>query len=208
MGRGGSAMIKCGWPAGNLISIVIFAIIMATKSDIEIVSLLHTNREAGFKLLVKAYRERLYWHVRKMVVVHDDADDILQNIFIKAWKGLDSFREESQLFTWLYRIAVNESLTFLAEKRKKNIFSANEIEDDLFRHMESDVYFDGDEATRKLQKAILLLPEKQRLVFNMRYFDEIKYEEMSEILQTSVGALKASYHHAVAKLERYLSEED
>jgi RNA polymerase sigma-70 factor, ECF subfamily len=181
---------------------------MAQISDKEIVDLLRTDPEAGFRLMVRGYRERLYWHVRKMVVVHDDADDVLQNIFIKAWRGLDSFREDSKLFTWLYRIAINESLTFLAEKRKKNIFTANDIEDDLFGYMASDSFFDGDAAELKLQKAILLLPEKQRLVFNMRYYDNIKYEEMSDVLQTSVGALNASYHHAAAKIEKYLLEED
>ena len=137
---------------------------------------------------------------------HDDTDDVLQNTFIKIWKGLQNFRSDAKLFTWMYRIATNESLTFIADKQKKILGFANgEVEDMLLANLEADEYFDGDQAQLELQKAILKLPEKQRLVFNMKYFDELKYEEISEILETSVGALKASYHHAVKKIESFLN---
>ena len=165
------------------------------------------HREKAFQLLVKTYQERLYWHVRKIVMNHDDADDILQNVYIKVWKNVDTFREDSTLFTWLFRIATNESLSFLQKQRRHPILSMNEVSDYLTDSLESDVYFDGDEIQKKLQLAIIKLPEKQRIVFNMKYFDEMKYEEMSEILKTSVGALKASFHFAVKKIEEYLDED-
>ena len=165
------------------------------------------NREMAFQQLVKTYQERLYWHIRKIVMNHDDADDILQNVYIKVWKNVDSFREDSSLFTWLFRIATNESLSHLQKQRRHSVVSMSEISDYLTDSLESDVYFDGDEIQKKLQLAIIQLPEKQRIVFNMKYFDEIKYEEMSEILQTSVGALKASFHFAVKKIEDFLKEE-
>jgi len=165
------------------------------------------NREMAFQLLVKTYQERLYWHIRKIVMNHDDADDILQNVYIKVWKNVDGFREDSSLFTWLFRIATNESLSHLQKLRRHQVVSMNEISDYLAESLESDVYFEGDEIQKKLQMAIVQLPEKQRIVFNMKYFDEIKYEEMSEILQTSVGALKASYHFAVKKIEEFLKED-
>jgi len=157
-------------------------------------------------MIVRKYQERLYWHIRKMIIVHDDTDDLLQNTFMKAWNGLGSFREESQLFTWLYRIATNEALSFLKEKRRKYLLPLVNVEKQLVSELEGDSYFDGDELQMRLQKAILKLPEKQRLVFNMRYFDELKYEEMSQILSTSVGALKASYHHAAKKIENMLKD--
>lgn len=141
-----------------------------------------------------------------MVLDHDDANDLLQNTFMKAWNGLESFRGESQLSTWLYRIATNETLTFLTNK-KNNTFSITELEDTMFQQLQSDSYFDGDKAQLLLQKAILKLPEKQRLVFNMRFYEEISYDEMSKILDTSVGALKASYHHAAKKIEDFITEE-
>ncbi len=166
------------------------------------------NNEEFFSEIVKSYHERLYWHIRQMVLVHDDANDVLQNTFLKAWKNLDSFRGDSHISTWLYRIASNETLTFLAQKRKENIYSFDETEDILFNDMRADSYFDGDEAQLKLQKAILTLPEKQRLVFNMRFFEEMPYEEMSKIVDTSVGALKASYHHATKKVEEFLKKDD
>ena len=166
-----------------------------------------SNRERAFKSLVESYQERLYWHIRKIVLNHDDTDDILQNVFIKVWKNIDGFREDSTLFTWLFRIATNESLTFLQKHQRHSAFSMNEMGDFLAESLESDVYFDGDEIQKKLQLAIVRLPEKQRLVFNMKYFDEMKYEEMSEILQTSVGALKASFHFAVKKIEEFLDED-
>ncbi|MFV0392588.1 MAG: RNA polymerase sigma factor [Paludibacteraceae bacterium] len=161
-----------------------------------------------FSEIVRTYQERLYWHIRQMVLVHDDANDVLQNTFLKAWKGLENFRGDSQVSTWLYRIATNETLTFLAQKRMRNVLSMDEAEDLLLNNMQTDSYFDGDEAQLSLQKAILTLPEKQRLVFNMRFYEEMPYEKMSEILETSVGALKASYHHAVKKVENFLRKED
>lgn len=165
------------------------------------------NREQAFQLLVKTYQERLYWHIRKIVMNHDDADDILQNVYIKVWNNVDGFREDSSLFTWLFRIATNESLSHLQRERRHSLVSSNEISDFLAESLESDVYFDGDEMAKKLQLAIIQLPEKQRLVFNMKYFDEMKYEEMSAILKTSVGALKASFHFAVKKIEEFIKED-
>lgn len=165
------------------------------------------DKSKSFSEIVRTFQERLYWHIRQMVLVHDDANDILQNTFLKAWNGLDNFRGDSQISTWLYRIATNETLTFLAQKRMRNIFSIDEAEDLLFNSVQADSYFDGDAAQLKLQKAILTLPEKQRLVFNMRFYEEMPYDQMSEILGTSVGALKASYHHAAKKVEDFLKKE-
>ncbi len=162
------------------------------------------TRNYAFNLLVREYQKRLYWHIRKILIDHDDTDDVLQNVFIKVWKALDGFKEESQLYTWLYRIATNESITFLNQKKKRAGIPLDDVSHFLANNLESDSYFKGDEIQAKLQKAILTLPDKQRIVFNMKYFDEIKYEEMSQILDTSVGALKASYHHAVKKIEEYL----
>ncbi|NDW09169.1 RNA polymerase sigma factor [Dysgonomonas sp. 520] len=162
------------------------------------------TRRSAFEKLVQEYSEKLYWQIRKIVMNHDDANDVLQNTFIKVWTNLENFRGESKLQTWFYKIAINEAISFLNKQRQhQNI----PIDDDSFMQnkLESDVYFDGDEAQKKLQQAVLTLPEKQRIVFNMKYFDEMKYEEMSEILDTSVGALKASYHHAVKKIEDFLS---
>ena len=149
----------------------------------------------------------LYWQIRRMVYNHDDANDILQNTFLKAWSNIDNFRGTAKLSTWLYKIAINESITFINKERARNEAS---IDDDSFllNNIESDQYFDCDEAQIKLQRAINSLPEKQRLVFNMRYYDEMKYEDMSEILGTSVGALKASYHHALKKIETFFEEND
>jgi len=163
-----------------------------------------SKKELAFRHLISKYKERLYWHIRKILLNHDDTDDVLQNTFIKIWNGLDSFRAESSLFTWLYRIATNESITFLNQRKRKMMSSLTDENEYLVGNLESDSYFDGDEWQMILQKAIATLPEKQRLVFNMKYFDEIKYEEMSDILGTSVGALKASYHHAVKKIEEYV----
>lgn len=178
------------------------------KSDQQLISDLRKGEkpDLAFQNLVEKYQERLYWHIRKIVIDHDDADDVMQNTFVKVWKNLNSFREESSLFTWLYRIATNESLTFLNSKKKRSVLPLNEVSDYLLENLESDPYFDGDEIQKSLQKAILELPEKQRLVFNMKYFDNLKYNEMSEVLDTSVGALKASFHHAVKKIEDYLSK--
>ena len=166
------------------------------------------KRAKAFSSVVRSYQERLYWHIRKMVLSHEDANDVLQNTFMKAWNGLDGFRGESQISTWLYRIATNETLTFLTNKRLKMVSGMDEVEDLMLRNLQSDTYFNGNEVEFKLQKAILTLPEKQRLVFNMKYFEDITYEEMEAILGTTTGALKASYHHAVKKIEKYLQEEE
>lgn len=166
------------------------------------------TRNLAFQSLVKQYQERLYWHIRKIVMDHDDADDVLQNTFLKVWRNLDKFREESTLFTWLYRIATNESLTFISSVKKRSFLPMNETSEFLMNNLMADEYFEGDEIQMKLQQAILTLPEKQRIVFNMKYFDEMKYEEMSEVLETSVGALKASFHHAVKKVEDFMKNSD
>lgn len=162
-----------------------------------------TQKEA-FSTLVATYSQRLYWQIRKIVLSHEDANDTLQNTFIKIWSNLDNFRGESKLSTWLYKIAINESITFINKQRQQYNVSLDDSDTFLESKLEADPYFDGDEAQLKLQKAILTLPDKQRIVFNMKYFDDLKYEEMSEILETSVGALKASYHHAVKKIEEFL----
>ncbi|MFA9389042.1 MAG: RNA polymerase sigma factor [Prolixibacteraceae bacterium] len=167
-----------------------------------------STKRAAFKELVENYQEKIYWHVRKMVINHDDADDILQNTFIKIWNNIDSFREESSLYTWFFRIATNETLTFLAQQKRRTIYSGSLDNEYLAENLKSDDYFDGSEIQRKLQEAILTLPDKQRLVFNMKYFDEIKYNDMALILETSVGALKASYHHAVKKIEAHLKKDE
>lgn len=161
------------------------------------------TRDQAFTQLVKKYQERLYWHIRRMVVIHDDAHDVLQNTFIKVWKGLAQFREEANLYTWLYRIATNETLTWLEQQKRRVAVSL----DDAGYYTEklaAQKGFDSNMAEWKLQKAIHQLPEKQKIVFNLRYYDEMPYEEMSTILETSVGALKASYHHAVKKVEASL----
>lgn len=175
-------------------------------SDEELLNRLRDSeqRNYAFNLLVRQYQERVYWHIRRMVIDHDDADDVMQNTFIKAWRNIDKFRGDSALFTWLYRIATNEALTFLKKKRQRFFLPLVDVEHELSSLLDEGAGFSGEEIERKLQKAILTLPEKQRLVFNMKYFDELKYEDMSEILGTSVGALKASYHHAVKKIEKFL----
>jgi len=181
---------------------------MADYTDKELLEIFKDSdrKNYAFNLIVRKYSERLYWHIRKLVIDHDDSNDLLQNTFLKAWNALDDFREESQLYTWLYRIATNEALSFLGQKRRKFFLPLVDVERQLANSLETDEYFSGDEIQKKLQKAILTLPEKQRVVFNMKYYEEIKYEDMAEILETSVGALKASYHHAVKKIEKYLDE--
>lgn len=156
--------------------------------------------EAAFRELVAAYGEQLYWMIRKMVLSHDDANDLVQTCFMKVWQNVHNFRGEAKLSTWLYKIAVNESINFLKKERQRNEVSGDSDDAFMLNSLESDSYFDGDELELKLQKAIMALPEKQRLVFNMRYYDEMKYEEISAVLGTSVGALKASYHHALKKV--------
>ncbi|AUC83932.1 RNA polymerase subunit sigma-70 [Polaribacter sp. ALD11] len=163
----------------------------------------HT-REKAFRELISLYKERLYWHIRKIVISHDDADDVLQNTFIKIYRNVGKFNQESKLFSWMYRIATNESITFINKRAKEKNVAISEIHEQLASSLESDVYFSGDEIQEILQKAIATLPQKQQLVFNMKYFNEMKYNEMSEILETSVGALKASYFHAVKKIESYI----
>jgi RNA polymerase sigma-70 factor, ECF subfamily len=176
-------------------------------SDQELIGNLknESTRNEAFSQLVNKYQERLYWHIRKIVLNHDDSDDVLQNTFLKVWKNMDSFREESSLFTWIYRIATNESLTFINSQKRGQAIPFQDVSDYLKNKMEADEYFDGSDIQKKLQQAILTLPEKQRLVFNMRYFEEIPYQEMSDILDTSVGALKASFHHAAKKVEEYIT---
>jgi len=165
------------------------------------------TEQYAFNLIVRKYQERLYWHIRRIVIDHDDTDDVLQNVFIKTWKGLPQFREDANLYTWLYRIATNESLTFIKKKKKDLFVSLEDNAHILIAKRSNGKDFSGDEIELKLQKAILQLPEKQRVVFNMKYFDDKKYTEMAEILETSVGALKASYHHAVKKIEKYLTSD-
>lgn len=162
-------------------------------------------QERAFRELISLYKERLYWHIRRMVLNHDDADDVLQNTFIKVFRNINGFKGESALYSWLYRIATNEALTFLNEKAKKRGLSADDLIADTAKNLQADVFFEGDEIQLKLQQAIARLPEKQRIVFNMRYYDELKYEDMATVLETSVGALKASYHHAVKKIEEFVT---
>ena len=161
-------------------------------------------REA-FNEVIRLYSEPLYWQIRRMVESHDDANDILQNTFLKAWQSVDGFRGDAKLSTWLYKIALNESISHLARERKRLSLSLDDEESHLVNLIESDEYVDGDDLARELSKAVAMLPEKQRIVFNMKYYDDMKYERMSEILGTSVGALKASYHLAVKKIEQYFS---
>ncbi len=180
---------------------------MSKYSEKELISLFKSggDQDFVFNALVKEYKERLYWHIRKILISHDDTDDVLQNTFIKVWKGLAEFREDSNLYTWIYRIATNEAISFLRQKKRASFIPWSGVEKKLSETLETDPYFTGNTIQIKLQKAILNLPEKQRIVFNMKYFDEMKYEAISEILDTSVGALKASYHHAVKKIEKFMN---
>lgn len=164
------------------------------------------TRHQAFDQLVRMYQRMLYFHIRRMVINHDDADDVLQNTFFKAWKYIDRFRADSALKTWLYRIATNEALTFLNKQKKRAYEDVADIQDDLRHSLDQGKYIDGTEIQMKLQHAILQLPERQRAVFNLRYFDEMKYDEIAEVLKVSVGSLKASYHHAVKKIEKYLTQ--
>lgn len=163
------------------------------------------QREA-FECIVKEYSEQLYWQIRRMVISHEDTNDILQNTFIKAWLNIDYFRGDAKMSTWLYRIALNETLTFLNKQRATNQLSMDEANSELANQLETDPYFDGDKTQKLFLKAVHALPEKQQIVFNLKYFKEMKYEEISEILGTSIGSLKASYHHAVKKIESFLKE--
>jgi len=162
------------------------------------------TKEKAFTSIIKKYQEKLYWHLRRMVVDHDDANDVLQNVMIRVWNGLENFREDSQLYTWLYRVATNECLTFLEQQKKRASVSLSDVESGLENKIKADQNFDGNKLEWKLQLCIQQLPEKQRIVFQLRYYDEMPYEEMSRVLETSEGALKASYHHAVKKIEEYI----
>lgn len=168
-----------------------------------------SSREKAYTGVIKKYQERLYWHIRRMLTDHEDTNDVLQNVFIKVWKGLDKFREDSQLYTWLYRIATNETLSFIEQKKRKNThLSLSDSENSFENNIKADANFDSKRLEWKLQLGIQQLPEKQRLVFNLRYFDEMPYEEMSKVLGTSEGALKASYHHAAKKIEEFILKEE
>ncbi len=164
-------------------------------------------KEAAFRELLQLYKERLYWHIRKIVINHDDADDVLQNTFIKVYRSIDKFKGESKLFSWLYRIATNESITYLNKNAKRMQITNEEQQNKAINNLAADVYFEGDDIQIQLQKAINTLPHKQQLVFNMKYFDDLKYKDMAEILETSEGALKASYHIAVKKIESFLTSD-
>ena len=166
-----------------------------------------THKEKAFRTLITLYKERLYWHIRNIVKSHDDADDVLQNTFIKVFKNINTFKGDSKLFSWMYRIATNESITFINQNAKRLQTTSEEVQLLAINNLASDVYFEGSDIQLKLQKAIATLPEKQQLVFNMKYFQDLKYSELSEILETSEGALKASYHIAVKKIEAYLTED-
>ena len=181
---------------------------MNNYNEKEIIALLQepTRQREAFECIVKEYSEQLYWQIRRLVFSHDDANDILQNTFIKAWINIDYFRGDAKMSTWLYRIALNECLTFLNKQRAANQLSIDEADKELLNKLESDTYFDGDDTQKIFLHAIHTLPEKQQIVFNLKYFKEMKYEEISEIVGTSIGALKASYHHAVKKIEAFLEK--
>ncbi|HKG07313.1 MAG TPA: sigma-70 family RNA polymerase sigma factor [Pedobacter sp.] len=166
------------------------------------------TRNEAFNLLLNKYQQKIYWHIRRLVIDHDDTDDLVQDVFIKVWKNLENFRNDSQLYTWIYRIATNESITFLNKQKQRNNTPLDEVSAELEQTLVASSYFDGDKAQMKLQKALLTLPEKQRLIFNMKYFDDLKYEEIAAITGTSVGALKASFHIAVKKIETFMLNED
>ncbi len=172
--------------------------------DNDIFELLKTDVNKGFRIVVERYSSKLYWHIRRIVILHEDADDALQNTFINAWRNIGDFRSESSIYTWLYAIATNEALTLLNKKKKTTAVSLDDLGSYFANSQEGSSWFDGDEAQLKLQNAILQLPEKQRIVFNLKYFDEMTYEDMSRVLNTSVGALKASYHLAVKKIENII----
>ncbi|HPG12815.1 MAG TPA: sigma-70 family RNA polymerase sigma factor [Chitinophagaceae bacterium] len=177
-----------------------------TLSDSELLQQFRepATKEKAYTNIIKKYQEKLYWHIRRMVVEHEDANDVLQNVLIRVWNGLNNFREDSQLYTWLYRIATNECLTFLEQQKKKSAISLSDVESGLSNKIKADKHFDANKLEWKLQLAIQQLPEKQRVVFTLRYYEEMPYEEMSRVLETSEGALKASYHHAVKKIEDYM----
>jgi RNA polymerase sigma factor (sigma-70 family) len=177
------------------------------KPDSDIFELLNTDVNKGFRIVVERYSSKLYWHIRRLVILHEDADDALQNTFINAWRNIGNFRNESSIYTWLYAIATNESLAIINKRRKNTAVSLDDLGSFFANSHEGSTWFDGDEVQTKLQNAILQLPEKQRIVFNLKYFDDMTYKEMSKVLDTSVGALKASYHHAVKKIENIINND-
>jgi RNA polymerase sigma factor (sigma-70 family) len=177
------------------------------NADDNISELLKSDLNKGFGLIVEKYSPRLYWHIRRLVILHEDADDALQNTFINVWKSIGNFRNESSLYTWLYTIATNEALTLINKRKRNASVSLDDLGNYFADSQEGSIWFDGDAAQMKLQNAILKLPEKQRIVFNLKYYDEMTYQEMSKVLNTSEGALKASYHHAVKKIENILAND-
>lgn len=177
------------------------------NADDNISELLKSDLNKGFGLIVEKYSPRLYWHIRRLVILHEDADDALQNTFINVWKSIGKFRNESSLYTWLYTIATNEALTLINKRKRNASVSLDDLGNYFADSQEGSTWFDGDAAQMKLQNAILKLPEKQRIVFNLKYYDEMTYQEMSKVLNTSEGALKASYHHAVKKIENILAND-
>ena len=181
---------------------------MNPYNEQEVIALLRLpeRQHEAFRRIVEAYSEPLYWQIRRMVLSHDDANDILQNTFVKAWSNIDYFRGDAKISTWLYRIALNECLTFMNKRSLHSHLPIDEADTDMLSKLESDSYFDGDELQTHFLKAVHKLPEKQQIIFNLKYFKEMKYEEISEIMGTSIGALKASYHHAVKKIEAYLEK--
>lgn len=185
---------------------IIKAISVKENADEHILTMLQepASMEKGFRLLMHTYQEQVYWHIRRLVTDHDDANDIVQNVFIKVYRSIDRFEGKSKLFTWLYRIATNESLSFLEKQKRRASVSLSDVESGLENKIIADKNFDANKLEWKLQLAIQQLPEKQRIVFNLRYYDEMPYEEMSRILETSEGALKASYHHAARKIEDFI----
>ena len=172
--------------------------------DNDIIRLLKSDINKGFRLVVQRFSPKLYWHIRRLVILHEDADDALQNTFLNAWRNIREFRNESSLYTWLYAIATNESLALINKKKRNSAVSLDDLGSYFLNSPEGSTWFDGDAAEAKLQNAILKLPEKQRIVFNLKYFEDMTYEDMSKVLKTSEGALKASYHHAVKKIEKML----
>lgn len=180
---------------------------MSQSTEDDIRKALAADTEKAFRMIIDLYGRKLYWHIRRLVITHDDADDALQNTFLNAWKNIGSFRSESSLLTWLWAIATNEALNIIRRRGRENSVALDDVEEILASSAEGSTWFDGDAATVRLQNTILKLPEKQRAVFNMRYFEEMTYEDMSAVTGTSVGALKASYHHAVKKIEQFLDRD-
>jgi len=173
-------------------------------TDEQLLELVHLDKEGGFRSLMHQYQEQTYWHIRRMVTTHEDADDVVQNTFIKVFKNLDKFKGNSKLYTWIYRIATNESITYIKNRKRRHSESIDDTDKNVENNLVADDYFDGNSIQILLQKAIITLPDKQKAVFNLRYYEEMPYKDMSEILETSVGALKASYHHAAKKIEEYI----